>query len=510
MKKRTIPTLLLVLTLTLSLAACGKDTPVISDDPGSGEPDTIVTEPVELKPMVVVNGTLYYSTGRESDITARCGVMDGEIDKSVDSTAVPTEEGQSNFGTGYGYQWVSETEIDVCMEGKWMRFECSDASASFADNVERFACQTGAELLSGRENGCYSPISLYLALSMAATGAAGETQKQMYTLLGAADTDTLAQNCADLYKALQRDEEYSKLYLANSVWTRNDIAPKADYADRLKDSFYAEQFSVPFDAKTNRKMTQWVKDNTKGLLSPAFDHDDNTMEVLLNTIYFKDAWLEPFFESATTSDSFTTADGTECSAEFMHTATVGSACVCADYARASLPFMSGGEMEFILPAEGETVDSLMSTYGLQRLLGSDAQSRIEKPPYQSYEIRWSVPKFKMGGERDLIPMLKTLGITDAFDEKKADFSAASEIASYISAVRQGTYFSVDETGVEAAAFTEIAKDECTSIGPDQSLEMNLNRPFLYAVRSGDGTLLFVGVCANPTELEVCGYPTANS
>ena len=332
----------------------------------------------------------------------------------------------------------------------------------------------------------------------------------MYTLLGAADTDTLAQNCADLYKALQRDEEYSKLYLANSVWTRNDIAPKADYADRLKDSFYAEQFSVPFDAKTNRKMTQWVKDNTKGLLSPAFDHDDNTMEVLLNTIYFKDAWLEPFFESATTSDSFTTADGTECSAEFMHTATVGSACVCADYARASLPFMSGGEMEFILPAEGETVDSLMSTYGLQRLLGSDAQSRIEKPPYQSYEIRWSVPKFKMGGERDLIPMLKTLGITDAFDEKKADFSAASEIASYISAVRQGTYFSVDETGVEAAAFTEIAKDECTSIGPDQSLEMNLNRPFLYAVRSGDGTLLFVGVCANPTELEVCGYPTANS
>ena len=510
MKKRTIPALLMALSMTLSLAACGKDAPATSDEPGRGEPDTIVTEPVERKPMVVVNGTLYYSTGRESDITARCGVMDGEIDKSVDSTAVPTEEGQSNFGTGYGYQWVSETEIDVCMEGKWMRFVRSDASASFADNVERFACQTGAELLSGRENGCYSPISLYLALSMAATGAAGETQTQMYTLLGAADTDTLAQNCADLYNVLQRDEEYSKLYLANSVWTRKDITPKADYADRLKDSFYAEQFSVPFDAKTNRKMTQWVKDNTKGLLSPEFYHDANTMEVLLNTIYFKDAWLEPFFESATTSDSFTTADGTECSAEFMHTATVGSACVCADYARASLPFMSGGEMEFILPAEGETVDSLMSTYGLQRLLGSDAQSRIEKPPYQSYEIRWSVPKFKMGGERDLIPMLKTLGIVDAFDDKKADFSAASEIASYISAVRQGTYFSVDETGVEAAAFTEIAKDECTSIGPDQSLEMNLNRPFLYAVRSGDGTLLFVGVCANPAELEVCGYPTANA
>ena len=509
MKKRTVPALLLALSMTLSLAACGKDAPAPSDDPGSGT-QTGVTEPAELKPMAFVNGALYYSTGRESDIIGRCGVMDGEIDKTVDSTTVPTEEGQSNFGTGYGYQWVSETEIDVCMEGKWMRFARSDASASFADNVERFACQTGAELLSGHENGCYSPISLYLALSMAATGAAGETRDQMYALLGAADTDTLAQNCGALYNALQRDEKDSKLYLANSVWTRKDITPKAEYAARLKDSFFAEQFSVPFDAQTNRKMTQWVKDNTKGLLSPEFYHDANTVEVLLNTIYFKDAWLDPFYESATKTDTFTTAGGAEVDGEFMHTSTVDSAYVCEDYARAALPFVSGGEMEFILPAEGETVDGLMSTYGLQRLLGSDAQSRIEKPPYQSYEIRWSVPKFQMGGERDLIPMLKTLGITDAFDDKKADFSAASEIASYISAVRQGTYFSVDETGVEAAAFTEIAKDECTSIGPDQSLEMDLNRPFLYAVRSGDGTLLFVGVCANPTASEVCGYPTANA
>ena len=93
---------------------------------------------------------------------------------------MPAEEGQSNFGAGYGWRLVSDTEIDVCMDERWMRFVRSDKSAPFAEQIERFACQTGAEpLLSGRENGCYSPVSLYLALSMAATGAAGETEAQM-------------------------------------------------------------------------------------------------------------------------------------------------------------------------------------------------------------------------------------------------------------------------------------------------------------------------------------------
>lgn len=82
---------------------------------------------INYPPMAIVHGKLYKSTGEESDIKARCGVMDGEITTSVDKTEIPIEEGQSNFGTGYGYQYVSESSIDVLMpddsgELKWMRF----------------------------------------------------------------------------------------------------------------------------------------------------------------------------------------------------------------------------------------------------------------------------------------------------------------------------------------------------------------------------------------------------
>lgn len=41
-------------------------------------------------PMVMVDGKLYYDTGKESTVSARCGVMDGEITSTVDGSEIPT------------------------------------------------------------------------------------------------------------------------------------------------------------------------------------------------------------------------------------------------------------------------------------------------------------------------------------------------------------------------------------------------------------------------------------
>ena len=75
-------------------------------------------------PMVMADGAMYYDTGRESTVTGRCGVMDGEITSAVERTEVPSENNQSNFGAGYGYQWgPEEGTLEVCMDGKWLVFE---------------------------------------------------------------------------------------------------------------------------------------------------------------------------------------------------------------------------------------------------------------------------------------------------------------------------------------------------------------------------------------------------
>ena len=69
-------------------------------------------------PMVRIDGKLYYDTGRESIMDARCGTMDGEITSTVDGTEIPTEDNQSNFGSGFGYQYGADDTIEIYMNDK--------------------------------------------------------------------------------------------------------------------------------------------------------------------------------------------------------------------------------------------------------------------------------------------------------------------------------------------------------------------------------------------------------
>ena len=73
--------------------------------------------------MVMINGTLYLDTGYKSTVEARCGVMDGEITSTVDGSQTPTEDNQSNFGSGYGWQYgVDEGTVEIYMNEDWWVF----------------------------------------------------------------------------------------------------------------------------------------------------------------------------------------------------------------------------------------------------------------------------------------------------------------------------------------------------------------------------------------------------
>ena len=109
------------------------------------------TETWDLIPMVMVNGTVYLDTGHESKIEARCGVMDGEITSQVDGSKQPTVDDQSNFGTGYGYQYgATEGTIELFMNGKWWIFATEEARQkiqfpSIEDELSKFYLTIGAE-----------------------------------------------------------------------------------------------------------------------------------------------------------------------------------------------------------------------------------------------------------------------------------------------------------------------------------------------------------------------------
>ncbi|EJW96524.1 lipoprotein, partial [gut metagenome] len=68
-------------------------------------------------PCVMVDGIIYKDTGYISSLPG-CGTMDGKIESTVAGTKMPTENNQSNFGSGYEYQISSKDHIIVMIDGK--------------------------------------------------------------------------------------------------------------------------------------------------------------------------------------------------------------------------------------------------------------------------------------------------------------------------------------------------------------------------------------------------------
>lgn len=127
-------TLIAALALTLALSACGttnSNTSGAASGPDTQSMDDVATLPdtteqqpvVDAPMMVMVDNTLYQSAGEVSTVDGRCGNMDGEItSQTANGTDAPTENGQSNFGTGYGYQRIDD-HIEVLIDNQWIVFE---------------------------------------------------------------------------------------------------------------------------------------------------------------------------------------------------------------------------------------------------------------------------------------------------------------------------------------------------------------------------------------------------
>ncbi len=105
----------LAFVLALSAAGCG----------ANGQP--AAKESWDRIPMVRVDGVLYLDTGMQSNSEREDSLMDGEITSAVDGSEVPTKNNQSNFGTGYGYQYGTEGTIELFMHGKWWIYATEEA-----------------------------------------------------------------------------------------------------------------------------------------------------------------------------------------------------------------------------------------------------------------------------------------------------------------------------------------------------------------------------------------------
>jgi serpin B len=377
---------------------------------------------------------------------------------------------------------------------------------TLVDGNNAFALDLYHSLHSHEGNLILSPYSISLALTMTYAGARNLTESQMAdTLHFNLPQDRLhpAFNALDLELSQKGNTQTSKdqslqLNIANAIWAEKTYPFKQEFLDTLALNYGAginlADFIHQFDS-VRIEINNWVGDQTnnkiKDLLPNGVLNTDSRM-VLVNAIYFKADWEAPFDPASTADAPFHLLDGSQVQVRMMFDERPDQRYAKGEgYQVVRLPYKGGtAAMDIIVPDEG-SFDQFESTLDATKLntVLSGMESRM---------VRLGLPKFEYSSSFGLPDQLKALGMTDAFDGDKADFSGMTGNRDlYISDVIHKAFVAVDEKGTEAAAATAVIMQTAGAIQPDVSL--TIDRPFIFIIEdSASGQILFMGRVLNPS------------
>ena len=377
-----------------------------------------------------------------------------------------------------------------------VRYE--DISEAFRQSLWAFADKTSASVLTEFQdkNSLYSPISLYYALAMLEAGAANATKRNLRSFMEVSGSLEIGGDLRNLYALMTVDRKNSAEQIANAIWFREDLLSdsqkwiKQDWLDQLSNDFYASAFSVDFSKpETAKRMSGWVEAQTKGKIKPDIDVSDPLLlMVLMNTLYFKADWATPFERDHIEKKSFHGVTEEIKDVDFLkQTFRSLEGLIDERFKAIALP-LANGQIDFILSAEGISPEELMSDRSFLVSL-NDGERR-------TFDVDLLLPKFSYKTKVDILESMEKLGLK-AIVADRPDFSAMFNLDAEVSAITQETFIARDESGVDAAAYTEIQMRFCAFLDDREQIEMTLDRPFIYVISDGAGVPLFVGVVRNP-------------
>jgi len=365
-----------------------------------------------------------------------------------------------------------------------------------------FALQLYGKLRSPDGNLAFSPYSISSALAMTCAGARGETARQMEQVLhfdqSPAGVSPLFGRLDKAVKAAKGDNE---LDVANSIWPQNKYPFQQEFLSLLKQNYGATV--TPLDYIKNAEqardtINRWVDGQTRHKIDEIIGPNvlnDATRMVLVNAIYFKGTWMTPFPERATRPDTFYARPDTRVTAPFMHVSEDFRYGENGQLQLVSLPY-AGEQLEMIilLPRNRDGLGQLEKSLNAVSLSAWTSKMEEER-------VAVALPKFKITSAFGLAETLQAMGMRDAFDSRKADFSGMDGRPHwlYISAVLHKAYVDVNEKGTEAAAATAVAITAgAAPHAPPPPKQFRADHPFIFVIRdSSTGSILFLGRVVQP-------------
>lgn len=383
----------------------------------------------------------------------------------------------------------------------------ADSFKAFKDKEENFSARLAASVYEDYTeagNFTVSPISAFMALSLAAQCAGGDTRNEVLSALSVTYGELTA-NISTLYNSLiyQSKNKSTILNLSNSIWVDDSTPVKQDCINTLSDIFYSYSYAADFlhDTKNaNKAIQKFVKDQTKGLIDKDPKLNEETLFVLINTLYLKAVWNPygrdmPMTKNAYT---FTAKDGTTTSKKLVQGEYVNGKVYDTDEYSAFYTQTYGGyKLKFLLPKDGHGVDEVFTAENLYTVNAITDYGGYDEENDIAYKTRCFFPEYKCSYDGDLIPVLQEkFGITTMFDDDGCDFSTLTDAPGYCSAVKHVTNLTVDKKGIEGAAATYIAGAGAAAPVETVYADFIIDRAFGFIITDNNDVTLFSGVVHN--------------
>ncbi|XP_043764596.1 serpin B6-like isoform X2 [Cervus elaphus] len=349
-----------------------------------------------------------------------------------------------------------------------------------------------------------SPLSISSALAMVLMGARGNTAAQMSQTLSLSTSsgggEDVHQGFQNLLSEVNRPGTQYLLRTANRLFGEKTFDFLSSFRDACRIFYQAEMEELDFVSATEesrKHINTWVAEKTDGkirdLLS-ANSVDPMTRLVLVNAIYFKGNWAKPFNKEHTVERPFKVSKDVEKPVQMMLTKSTFKMTYIGEISTQILVLPYVGQelnMVILLPSESTDLNTVEKSLTYEKFVA------WMKPDVLAEEmVEVFLPRFTLEESYDMEGFLRNLGMTNAFNALRADFTGMSSGRGlHQSKVVHKSYVEVTEEATEATAATEAME---VFICMRNVPRFHADRPFLFFIQHGKtGAILFCGCFCSP-------------
>lgn len=392
----------------------------------------------------------------------------------------------------------------------------SGAEVENVGKVNTFAVSMAKQFLKTvASNYVFSPVSLAYILGMLSDGATGQTRDEICAVLGFGEDNQQEINefCRDLIVLSSRNtSETEVLELANTCVADNHFPMKEEYRKDLHNYYDALVRNLDFlEDDTVGYINKWAEDHTGGRINKVVDEVNGVM-CLVNGMYFKGLWSEPF-GSVAQQEKFYKETG-----ETLKVSMMSNLCKAARYYKgngfqvATMDYGTLGpsdySMSVFLPDKPETINGIDRPGFYEGVTVATMLSRLDgetiSKAITSSEDAWvyiQLPKYEINTDKSVVYDFKTMGIKTMFNEFGANFSKITDEQIHVSDIKHVASIKIDEKGTEAAVVSNAdlsyATDDLVNDVPP-IIYFIANHPFIFVISERTtGAILFMGCYREP-------------